>query len=106
MKKKLLLLLPMLSTTQVFALDVNCGALSEITRPAAHIILIMAPILLLVFSALDILKAVTSGDDKSMAKALSNIPKRFIICVVILLLPLIVNAIIGWTTFNDLTSCL
>jgi len=52
------------------------------------------------------LKVVTSSDEKDMKKAWSNLIKRFIICAVIFLLPLLVNFIIGWTTFKDLTACL
>ena len=54
----------------------------------------------------DILGVVTSGDEKGMSKAWSNLIKRFLICVVLLILPLLINFVIGWTTFKDLTACL
>ena len=92
--------------TPVFAETVDCGALSEITRPAVRLIMIAAPILLIVLGTVDIMGVVTSGDEKGMQKAWSNLVKRFAICVVILLLPLLVNFIIGWTTFKNLTACL
>ena len=92
--------------TPAFAETVDCGIISEVTRPAARIIMIAGPILLIVMGGVDILTVVTSGDEKGIKKAWSNLIKRFIICVVLFLLPLIVNFIIGWTTFKDLTACL
>lgn len=92
--------------TPVFADTVDCGALSEFTRPAAHLIMIAAPIILIVMSAFDILGAVTASDEKSMKKATNTIVKRFIICIVIFILPIIINMVIGWTTLKDLTACL
>ena len=95
-----------LFATPVFAAPMDCGVIADITGPAARLIMIAAPILLVVMGGVDILKVVTSGDEKDMRKAWSNLIKRFIICVVIFLLPLLVNFVIGWTTFNDLTACL
>ena len=92
--------------TPVFAETVDCGVVADITRPAVRLILIAAPIILIVMGGVDILTVVTSGDEKGMKKAWSNLIKRFIICVVLLILPLLVNFIIGWTSFNDLTACL
>lgn len=86
--------------------NVDCGVIADITRPAIRLILIAAPIILIVMGGVDILTVVTSGDEKGMKKAWSNLIKRFIICVVIFLLPLLVNFIIGWTTFDDLTACM
>lgn len=92
--------------TPVFAETVDCGVIADITGPAARIIMIAGPVLLVVMGAVDILKVVTSGDEKDMRKAWSNLVKRFIVCVVLLILPLLVNFVIGWTTFNDLTACM
>jgi len=93
-------------STPVFADTVDCGAISEITRPAAHLIMIAAPILLIIMGAVDVLGAVTGSDEKAMKKALNNFMKRLIICVIILILPMLVNMVIGWTTLKDLTACL
>ena len=90
----------------VFADTVDCGVLSEVTRPLAHLIMIAAPIILIIMTAVDILGAVIASDEKAMKKPLNNFIKRLVICVVIFLLPLIVNIIIGWTTLQDLTACL
>lgn len=109
MKKILTYLLSIIlffSATPVFADTVDCGVISEVTRPLAHLIMIAAPILLIIMGGVDVLSAVTGSDEKAMKKALSNFTKRLIICVIIFLLPLIVNMVIGWTTLNDLTACL
>lgn len=104
--KKLLLLTMILFVTPVFADTVDCGIISEFTRPAAHIIMIAAPIILIVLGSIDFLKAVTAGDEKDMKKAINNFIKRLIICIVILILPILVNMVISFTTFKDLHSCL
>ena len=48
----------------------------------------------------------SSSEEKNMKKCLNTMFKRFIICIIILILPLLINMIIGWTTLNDLTACL
>ena len=92
--------------TPVFAETVDCGVISDITRPLTRLILIAAPILLIIMGTVDFLGAVTASDEKAMKKAMNNLVKRFIICVIIFLLPLLVNFVIGWTTFNNFTACL
>ena len=109
MKKKLFYLVIILLcfvSTPVFAETVNCGVFSKYLNVAARIIMIAAPILLILMGTIDALGAVASGDDKAFKKAGSNFIKRLIICLVILILPLLVNFVIGWTTLNDLTACL
>ncbi len=104
--KKLLLLLIMFTYTPVFADKVYCEIISEITRLSAHIIMIAAPILLLILGTIDFLGAVTANDERKMKKATDNFIKRLLICVVIMILPLLVNMIISFTTFKNLHSCL
>lgn len=104
--KKIFLLLIMFTCTPVFADTVDCGVISEITRPAAHIIMIAAPILLLILGTIDFLGAVTANDERAMKKATDNFIKRLLICVVIMILPLLVNMIISFTTFKNLYACL
>ena len=96
----------LISFTYILDTTIDCGVVSEITRPAAHIILIIAPILLLVLGTYDFLGAVTAGDEKTMKKATDTFLKRLIICIIIMILPVIVNMIISFTTFKNLTSCL
>ena len=85
---------------------VDCGFISDITRPLAHIINIIAPALVIVLGAVDFLGAVTASDDKALKKAANTFMKRLAICIVIMILPLLVNMVISFTTFNNLTSCL
>ena len=106
MKKLLTFMVLALVSTPGFADTMDCGIISEVTRPAAHIIMIIAPILVLVLGAIDVLGAVTASDEKAMRKAMSTFGKRLLICVIIMILPLLVNMIISFTTFQDLTSCL
>lgn len=92
--------------TPVFAETVDCGVISDITRPLARLILIAAPIILIIMGTVDFLGAVSASDEKAMKKAMNNLVKRFVICVVIFLLPLLVNIVMGWTVFNDFSACL
>lgn len=85
---------------------IDCSAISDITKPLTQIIMIAGPIILIIMGTVDIMGVVASGDDKGMKKAWNNLLKRFLICLVLLLLPTIVNIIVGITSFNDLTACL
>lgn len=94
------------SSSQIDGGDtIDCGEFVEITKPIAQIVMIAAPILLLVLGTVDFLKAVAASDEKAMKKAVSDFVKRLLICVVILLLPLIINMIMGWVKFQDLSAC-
>ena len=84
---------------------VDCGVFSEYTTIAARLIMIISPILLIVLGTVDFIGAIAASDEKAIKKATSNFLKRLLICVVILILPILVNLIIGFTTFNDLTAC-
>lgn len=107
MKKKMLLVFVvcLLSATPVFADPVDCGAFAEITKPIAQIIMIAAPILVLVLGTVDFGRAVAASDEKEMKKATSDFVKRLLICVAILILPVLINMIMGWVQFKDLTAC-
>jgi len=83
----------------------TCAEFKEITQPIFGIIMIGAPSLLLLFGTIDFGKAVAAGDEKEMKKATSDFIKRLVICVVILLLPTLINLVMGWTTFGDLSAC-
>ena len=84
---------------------VDCGVFSEYTTIAARLIMIISPILLIVLGTVDFIGAIAASDEKAIKKATSNFFKRLLICVIILILPILVNLIIGFTTFNDLTAC-
>ena len=105
MKKILTFITLLLISNPVFA-AADCGLVSEITRPAAHIIMVIAPILLIVLGAVDYLGAVIANDEKGIRKATETFLKRLVICVIIMILPNLVNMVISFTNFNNLTSCL
>jgi hypothetical protein len=83
----------------------TCAEFKEITRPIYNIIMIGAPSLLLLFGTIDFGKAVAAGDEKEMKQATSSFVKRLMICVAILILPTLINLIMGWTTFGSLSAC-
>lgn len=85
--------------------EIDCGEFVEITKPIAKIIMIAAPILLLVLGTVDFMKAVAASDEKAMKKAMSDFIKRLLICVIILILPVLINMIMGWVKFKDLSAC-
>ncbi len=72
---------------------------------AMNIIFIAAPILLLILGTIDFLKVVTSGDEKGMRKATDDFIKRIIICVVILLLPLLINFVMSMLNVKSYKEC-
>lgn len=59
---------------------------------ALYIIKIFVPILLIIFTMIDLFKAVISGDDGALKKQIGSITKRAIAAVVIFLLPALVDA--------------
>lgn len=70
-----------------------------------NIIFIVTPIILLIMSTIDLFGAVV-GDNKSLGKAWSNIVKRMIIAVVILILPALISMVLSVTTINSNEACL
>lgn len=84
-------------------LDVDCSILGdelqEILNEIFLIIRICVPIICVVLIAIDILGAVTSGDEKNMKDAQSKAVKRLIIGVVIFFIPSVVNLILQWAGF-------
>jgi len=83
----------------------DCGLFSDIVKPIAIIIMIIAPILVIILGTIDFLKAVAASDEKAMKKAFSDVGKRLLIAMVILLLPVLINTLMGWINFQDLTAC-
>ena len=83
----------------------TCAEFKEITTPIYKAIMIGAPALLLLFGTIDFGRAVAAGDEKEMKKATSDFVKRLLICVVILILPVLINLVMGWTTFGNLSAC-
>lgn len=84
----------------------DCGVLSEYLNKIWVYILIAAPVMVIIFSAIDLLKAVAANEEKDIKKQGSRIVKRLIIMMVVIILPLIVNMIIGLTSHQKLDACL
>lgn len=84
-------------------LDSDCSILSdkemELLNEAFFAVKVCVPILCVVLIAIDILKAVTSGDEKNMKDAQNKAVKRLIIGVVIFFIPTLVNIILKWAGF-------
>lgn len=100
------IMIAFLMTMPVFTkADLDCGAFVDITKPLAQIIMIAAPIILLVLGTVDFGRAVGASDEKAMKKAISDFVKRLVICIVILILPVLINMIMGWIKWKDLTAC-
>ncbi len=68
--------------------------LTEILQEVFTIIRIAVPVLVVVLVSVDMLSAVTSGDEKSVKEAQSRAIKRIIIGVVIFFIPTLVNFIL------------
>lgn len=84
-------------------LDADCSVLGtdlqELLDEAFLAIRICVPILCVILIAIDVLSAVTSGDEKNMKDAQSKAVKRLIIGVVIFFIPTFVNLLLEWAGF-------
>ena len=72
---------------------------------AMNIIFIAAPILLIVLGTIDFLSATTASDEKKMRKAIDTFIKRLVICVVILILPLLINIVMSVVNVKSYKEC-
>lgn len=84
----------------ILLLDADCSILgdelNEILQEIFTAFRIAVPILVLVLIGIDLLSAVTSGDEKNFKQAQSKIVKRLIIGVVIFFIPSLVNLVLSW----------
>lgn len=84
-------------------LDADCSILGpeleELLNEAFLVIRVCVPILCVILIAIDVLGAVTSGDEKNMKDAQSKAVKRLIIGVVIFFIPTLVNLVLEWAGF-------
>lgn len=84
-------------------LDAYCSILGEeleeLLNEAFLVIRVCVPILCVILIAIDVLGAVTSGDEKNMKDAQSKAVKRLIIGVVIFFIPTLVNLVLEWAGF-------
>ncbi len=93
-----------ISNLYISVLDADCSILGEklqkILNDAFLAIKICVPILCVVLISIDILSAVTSGDEKNMKDAQSKAVKRLIIGIVIFFIPTLVNLLLKWIGFT------
>ncbi len=83
----------------------TCETFKVFTDPIWFWLRIIGPTLALVLGVLDLLKAVASGDNKSVAKSYSDFGKRLGLAALLLLLPTVLNLLIGIIGFGDYTAC-
>ncbi len=83
----------------------TCETFKVFTDPIWFWLRIIGPTLALVLGVLDLLKAVASGDNKSVAKSYSDFGKRLGLAALLLLLPTVLNLLIGIVGFGDYTAC-
>lgn len=76
------------------ACDDNTKFIFQIARLVIRILQIAVPFALIIWGSLDFFKAVIAGDDKEMKQKRKPFIQRLIAAVIILVLPIIVNAII------------
>lgn len=74
---------------------------------AANLIFIAAPIILVIMSTIDLFGAVTGSYNKSndLSKAWSKIIKRVIVCIVILILPILINFVMSMVEVGSYQKC-
>ncbi len=93
-----------ISNLYISVLDADCSILGEklqkILNDAFLAIKICVPILCVVLISIDILSAVTSGDEKNMKDAQSKAVKRLIIGIVIFFIPTFINLLLKWIGYT------
>ena len=81
-------------TIQIEACDDNTIFAFQIARLVIRILQIAVPFALIIWGSLDFFKAVIAGDDKEMKQKRKPFIQRLIAAVIILVLPILVNAIV------------
>ena len=71
------------------------GQLSKILREIFKYIRIAAVGLFVIFTSLDFIKAIAGSDDSPIKKASKNLTKRFVILLILLILPTLVNIVLS-----------
>ena len=76
-------------------LNVDLLYIMSYLRTIVDALKIIAPLVLIIAISVDILKAVVARDQDGIAKNLKRIPNRLLLCALIILLPTIVEFIVG-----------
>ena len=85
--------------------DGNYNALYETLQDVFSFIKFLAPILVVVLSSIDYIKAITSHDAEGLKKANEKFIKRLIIGIILFLLPFILDFIFEIFGIYDLETC-
>ena len=96
-----------METNYVFCEDPGVLGIFSIIKIAVDVIKIAAPIILIIFSMLEIVKVVASSD-VDMKKALQSITRKIMAAVLIFLIPSIINLSVSIVSSNsafEKTSC-
>lgn len=72
---------------------------------AFNVVKYVAIILLIVFSIMDYVSAITSNDSDSLKKANSKFIKRLVICIIIFLLPFLLNFVLNYISDRQTGLC-
>lgn len=76
------------------------GTVAYVLQKVFNFMKILGPILVLVMTILDSVKAVTSSDKDELSKLLKKTAKRIIYAVLLFVFPTILNLILGWVTVH------
>lgn len=86
--------------------EVSCKEFRDLTRDAWFIIRVAAPVLLIIYGAIDFGKAVMASEEKEIKKSVDTFIKRLVICIALFLLPTIVDLVVGIAGYGSVTACL
>ncbi len=75
--------------------DIKAGKTVNFIKGIFRLIMIFAPILLIIFGSLDFAKATLASDEQALKKSGTDFGKRAIATVLLIILPLIINLLIG-----------
>lgn len=93
------------SCNSLFMKDGAYNSLYYVLQDAFTLIKFAAPILVIVLSSMDYIKAITSHDAEGLKKANTKFIKRLVIGVLIFLLPFLLDLVFEAFGLYDLSTC-
>ena len=88
-----------------FCSDVAVSNIMYLVGVVVAVIRIAVPIILIVMGMVDLVKALTSQEDKEIKAATKLIVKRVVIAVIIFLVPTIVRLVMNLISQNEYQQC-
>ena len=92
--------------------DINDSGISDNLPSVAYVLnkilffmKLMGPILVIVLTILDLVKAVTSADKDALSKCLKTLSKRMVYAVLLFVFPTVIDLILKWTNVYG-TCCI